>query len=198
VVQQVRPETTQLFGGTLSLDFANSVDWSHDETQLGPETDALRTPADLARWGRRLGVLGRGGHATDDAELAAAHSLRAAVYALFAAVARESVPPRDALERVARDHAEAAGAGELVRHDGAWRLEWARSEPRLLRFAVADDAVRLLGDADRLARVRRCPGADCGWLFLDASGRRKWCSMDTCGSRAKMRRLYARQRAADG
>jgi predicted RNA-binding Zn ribbon-like protein len=47
-----------------------------------------------------------------------------------------------------------------------------------------------------LARVRRCPGRDCGWLFLDASGRRRWCSMTTCGSREKMRRMYARRRGA--
>jgi predicted RNA-binding Zn ribbon-like protein len=44
--------------------------------------------------------------------------------------------------------------------------------------------------------VRQCPGRNCGWLFLDVSGRRHWCSMATCGSRAKMRRLYARQRGA--
>ena len=30
-------------------------------------------------------------------------------------------------------------------------------------------------------------------LFLDTSGRRRWCSMDTCGSRAKMRAMYARR-----
>ncbi|MFH9585335.1 CGNR zinc finger domain-containing protein [Streptomyces luteogriseus] len=30
--------------------------------------------------------------------------------------------------------------------------------------------------------VRRCPGQDCGWLFLDESGRRRWCSLVTCGA----------------
>jgi predicted RNA-binding Zn ribbon-like protein len=34
------------------------------------------------------------------------------------------------------------------------------------------------------------PRLDCGWLFIDASGR--WCSMETCGSRATMRRLRSR------
>jgi predicted RNA-binding Zn ribbon-like protein len=41
-----------------------------------------------------------------------------------------------------------------------------------------------------------CPGNNCGWLFLDGSGRRQWCSMEVCGSRAKMRRRYERQRQA--
>jgi predicted RNA-binding Zn ribbon-like protein len=34
-----------------------------------------------------------------------------------------------------------------------------------------------------LGRVHLCPGEDCAWLFLDASrsGRRLWCSEETCG-----------------
>ncbi|MGH3132366.1 MAG: CGNR zinc finger domain-containing protein [Gaiellaceae bacterium] len=46
-------------------------------------------------------------------------------------------------------------------------------------------------------RVKECPGAgDCGWLFYDTSrnGTRRWCSMEGCGSRVKMRRQYARRR----
>jgi predicted RNA-binding Zn ribbon-like protein len=38
--------------------------------------------------------------------------------------------------------------------------------------------------------VRTCPS--CGWLFLDARGRRRWCSMATCGNRAKVRAHAAR------
>ncbi|MFF0433337.1 CGNR zinc finger domain-containing protein [Streptomyces sp. NPDC004327] len=29
--------------------------------------------------------------------------------------------------------------------------------------------------------LRACPSPDCGWLFLDESGRRRWCSLATCG-----------------
>ena len=64
-----------------------------------------------------------------------------------------------------------------------------------MRFAAAVDAVALLADAAALARLRRCPGRNCGWLFLDTSGRRRWCSMQTCGSREKMRRLRERAKA---
>ena len=47
-----------------------------------------------------------------------------------------------------------------------------------------------------LERVRLCESHDCGWLFLDTSrnGRRRWCSMQGCGSREKMRRYRARDR----
>ena len=51
----------------------------------------------------------------------------------------------------------------------------------------------LLQDPELLRRVSHCPGRGCGWLFLNTSGRRRWCSMSTCGSREKMRRLYQRQ-----
>ena len=191
------PETIHLWGGTLCLDFANSVDWSDTDEPRGPATDALGAPDDVVRWGRRLGILSGGlsGAASAD-ELAACHTLRGAVHATFAAVARGQEPPAAALEDLARAHAEAAGAARLVPHRGTWRLAWPPADVRQVRFAVATDAVGLLADPGRLARVRRCPGRGCGWLFLDASGRRRWCSMQTCGSRAKMRRLYERRRSA--
>ncbi len=46
-----------------------------------------------------------------------------------------------------------------------------------------------------VARVRACPGHGCGWVFLDVSGRRRWCSMEWCGNRAKVRAHASRQRA---
>ncbi len=48
--------------------------------------------------------------------------------------------------------------------------------------------------ADERARIRACPGRECGWLFLDRSGRRRWCTMTTCGNREKARRFASRQR----
>ncbi|MGW5195753.1 CGNR zinc finger domain-containing protein, partial [Kribbella sp. NPDC004138] len=44
------------------------------------------------------------------------------------------------------------------------------------------------------AHVRTCPS--CGWLFLDPRGRRRWCSMATCGNRAKVRAHAARTAAS--
>jgi predicted RNA-binding Zn ribbon-like protein len=192
----VSPETIQLWGGSLCLDFVNSVDYDAGERPL-PAQEALAAPADLARWARRLGVT-RGPRLlrVDDEEHAAALALRASLYAALAAIARGDPPPPAALAHLAREHAEATAAARLVPRDGAWRPEWAATDPRRVRFAVAADAVALLADGERLDRLRRCPGRDCGWLFLDTSGRRRWCSMGACGSREKMRRMYARQRAA--
>jgi predicted RNA-binding Zn ribbon-like protein len=70
---------------------------------------------------------------------------------------------------------------------------WNVRDPKTIRYAVATDAIALLQDSGCLTRISRCPGRDCGWLFLNTSGRRRWCSMSTCGSREKMRRLYQRR-----
>jgi len=187
------PDSVKLLGNALCLDFANSVDWSADGEPVKDEV--LSSPDDLRRWGQRLGL---GDSAPDAAELRRVHMLREALHNAFAAIAHGDEPAPAALDRIARDHAEAARAATLTRDapDAAWHLSWPASEPRRARFAVVTDAVALLGDVERLARVRHCPGHNCGWLFLDLSGRRRWCSMDTCGSRAKMRRLYERRRTA--
>jgi predicted RNA-binding Zn ribbon-like protein len=165
---------------------------------LTPGTDALLAPRDLASWGRRLGVVGGRLPVVDDDELDAARALRLVLHRVFSALAQDRRPRRADLKALARDHAEAAGAARLApADDGAWRLTGPATEPRGVRFAVAVDAMALLADPERLARVHRCPGPACGWLFLDTSGRRRWCSMSTCGSRVKMRRLYARRRQAE-
>jgi len=66
-----------------------------------------------------------------------------------------------------------------------WQPEWSGLETAVL--AVAGTAADLL--TSRLAgSVRACPGADCGWLFADPRGRRRWCSMAVCGNRAKARK----------
>jgi predicted RNA-binding Zn ribbon-like protein len=146
------------------------------------------------RWGRRLGLTGARPPKADDRELAAVRDLRRAIHTTFTAVAAGTAPPTAALELLNATHAEAAAVARLTRRDGAWALDWPAGDPRRVRFAVAVDAIALLGDPRLLRRVRACPGRNCGWLFLDTSGRRRWCSMDTCGSREKMRRMYERRR----
>lgn len=187
------PETIKLQGGSLALDFVNSADWTEDEAII-EEQDVLLEPDSLDRWGERLGVAGRPGGAE---ELRRARALRRALHALFSALARDEPPDAGTLAQVRDTYAQAVEAGTFtLQADGSFALDWSRAETRRVRFAVVADAVALLADPDRIARLHRCPGRGCGWVFLDTSGRRRWCSMATCGSREKMRRMYARRRAA--
>jgi predicted RNA-binding Zn ribbon-like protein len=73
---------------------------------------------------------------------------------------------------------------ETVQVDVGWRPAWHAT--RALLDLPAD-------------RVRRCAHPDCVLWFLDGSrnGTRRWCSMDTCGSRVKSARHYRRRTAGE-
>jgi len=203
-VVRATPENINLWGGSLCLDFANTVDWdagfAHSEAE---RTDVLVSGSWVGRWARRVGIPGRG--RISEAEVERLRELRLVVHRLFSLPA-----PRAADLEALRDTVSAGIAAASVRSaahgrparrsaSGAGGREiapsWPGSDERRVRFAAAWDALLLLGDGERLSRVNRCPGRNCGWLFLNTSGRRRWCSMRSCGSREKMRRAYARRRA---
>jgi predicted RNA-binding Zn ribbon-like protein len=62
-----------------------------------------------------------------------------------------------------------------------------------LSEAIARELIQ--GDTTRL---RICLNPQCRWVFKDTSrtGRRKWCSMRSCGNRAKVARHRARMKTA--
>ena len=81
-------------------------------------------------------------------------------------------------------------------HDGwekRWKVPLRRAEDVL--WAVARSAADLLSEDDP-ALLKRCENPKCGWLFYDTTKnhRRRWCSMETCGSRAKAAAYYERRR----
>jgi predicted RNA-binding Zn ribbon-like protein len=194
-----------LLGGRLCLDFVNTIE---GRIGLDPE-DFLRGCADVLHWGEHAGLLTAAQvsmHSREAAKkpgaaaacLANAISLRELLYRIFLALAREAQPTADDLERLKRVYLDALAQAELSPEQQGFRWEWpakAAGLEAILRY-VARDAVELLCSPD-VRRIKQCPGAgDCGWLFLDASKNRsrRWCSMEGCGSRVKMRRQYARRR----
>ena len=62
---------------------------------------------------------------------------------------------------------------------------------------IAEAVIELLTQA-RPERIRQCADEDCVLWFIDRSrnGRRRWCSMATCGNRNKVAAHY--RRGADG
>ncbi len=182
--------TPEKIGETLCLDYANSVEWSSEDEH----PDVLRTSDMLGRWGRRLGLFSDDAKSASEAELRRARALRDAVYRLFSSISRDQKPARKDLDVLMSNYIEAVKHASLLAGEDFYKLDWPARDPRRIRYAVATDAIALLHDPSRLKRVSRCPGRGCGWLFLNISGRRRWCSMSTCGSRAKMRRLHQRRR----
>ena len=202
--QGLTSEFPRLLGGRTCLDFANTV----ESPRADPE-EHLYGYADLVAWSYHAGVVDEAAvtrlralaaDVPEDAQAVfdRAIALRGSVDRVFRRVAAGEEPPREDLERIESEHVAALQASSLAR-SGA-RFEWTWSGADDLGsplWPVAASAVELLTEGD-LARVRQCPGADdCGWLFYDASrnGTRRWCSMEGCGSRVKMRRSYAKRRA---
>jgi len=183
------PRTPETIHETLCLDYANSVEWSSEDEHA----DVLRTGEILGRWGRRLGLLSDDAKSASEAELARARALRDAVHGLFSSISRDQEPATKDLDVLMSNYIEGVKHASLLAGEDFYKLDWPARDPRRIRYAVATDALGLLADPSRLRRVSRCPGRGCGWLFLNASGRRRWCSMSTCGSREKMRRHYQRR-----
>jgi predicted RNA-binding Zn ribbon-like protein len=205
------PDRFTPFGGRLCLDFANTV---NGRLTTSPE-DLLATVRDLATWGLRMNLLAEVG-ASSVVDAAGANpdraafvharvvGLRESVYSVFAAIATGEHPPRGAVRDLIDTYRTVLADAELVAGVGSapWRwLPTPGDDPLQLDWLVwpvIRSTLDLLTSND-LPRLKRCAGADrgCAGLFVDdtKNGIRRWCSMDGCGSRAKMRRLYARRRA---
>ena len=75
--------------------------------------------------------------------------------------------------------------------DGSARLAAADEGPLLSRVAAAVAEALVAGTWTRL---KACEAVTCHWAYYDRSpaGRGRWCSMQVCGARAKMRRYRAK------
>ncbi len=202
-----------LVGGRVCLDFANTV--GPRRPSPGEQaTDHIPDFRQLARWavhagllpakrGAALGELAAADPTTASSVMADARRLREAIYEVFAAVADGVQVPQPALDEIQEAYLAALGQARLA--PVAAGLDWCWPDPgpdhaqlAQVLWPIARSAVDL-ALSGHLARIRRCAGDDghCGWLFLDVSksGTRRWCSMQTCGSRVKSRRQVERLRA---
>jgi predicted RNA-binding Zn ribbon-like protein len=173
----------------LCLDFANTRYW---RGQAAP-TETLNAPADLAAWTKAP-------KAPSPKDFEQAIALRETIYRLFDAQAQgKAAGPRD-LETLNAALTQAPARTSLKRNRGGYEWEVdARSGTALAMLAPVLWSAGDLLAGPRLDRVRRCANPECGWLFLDDSraGRRRWCSMSSCGNRAKARRHYHKSKEDD-
>ena len=180
----------QAIGGALCLDFANTVDWHESDHSV----ELLADADSLATWAR---VVGEGDLEVDAADLGCAVELRDALWAAFRATTHGQSVPALALAVLNRNLDLAPGHRRLALSGGrvAWSDRPVRGIDGLLT-RIAGSAASLLTEPGRLSRVRMCEAEGCGWLFLDESrgARRRWCSMQSGGNRAKARAHYRRKK----
>jgi len=130
-------------------------------------------------------------------DLADARELREAIFRIARAAMDGRPAPRAAVRTVNAWASLPDLAPRFDRIGGGVR----RSDPATVSAALATlarDAADLFGGPNA-GRIRECSAPDCSSLFLDASraGRRRWCSMATCGNRQKVAAYRRRMTSAD-
>lgn len=177
----------EFLAGRVALDFCNSLSRC---TGPGPRDRALK-PADFLDWAGRYGL--KLEKAPGPAALARLHRLRGALFGIFDALNDGASPPASALAVLNEELAAARAAERLMPGGEGYALQDNAASPvdRFRNDVARDAAELLLGDA---RRIKRCPNHDCRWLFYDTSKNlsRRWCAMDDCGTRDKVRRFRAR------
>jgi len=160
--------------------------------RAGEPLERLATAKDLSRWldATRLSS----GARCDREALARARELREALYRIVtAARANEKAPASDV--RLVNEWArQPVPSPEL---DSNLQLRFTGPDPCSAALAqLAHAAIELVGGTD-LQRIRNCANPTCSLMFIDHSrpGRRRWCSMERCGNRAKTAR-YRQRRSA--
>ena len=176
----------RLLAGHPGLELCNT--WAGWGEPPAPHREWLRDYDHLVAWAVHAGLIeaaaaperGTG----PDGVLDEVRALRTALHDVL-------LDPADtaAFAVVARHAERAAATARFVPDPPRWELT---PGPDLPLRACARAAAELLASPAR-GQVRACPGDDCGWLFLDPRGRRRWCAMAVCGNRAKVRAYAARR-----
>jgi len=195
----------KLLGNEFCLDFVNTI-W--DPRKI-PAEDYLRTFTDFLHWLRQAkGVprstvrdLNRWSSNNPKAAkriLLHIHMYRDELRQVFSAIAHQRRIPDRSLSFVNRKISEFLKNLEF-RQVGGKVISIQRQPESLLDRAlepITRSAFRLLRNGDH-GRVHECPR--CSWVFYDTSkgGRRKWCSMDFCGSPTKSLSYYYRQKGEE-
>jgi predicted RNA-binding Zn ribbon-like protein len=155
--------------------FANTVD-------VEDRTDRLASSGEFRSWLRDQGLAGADQPIGQD-DLALARELRRALRAEMASHHDDVPDPaaRAALDRLAADLpvqiVPSTGALEPVAHGSRGALtQVLASTHGLVRAGVWN-------------RLKVCPDDGCAWAFYDESRNRsrRWCSMNVCGNRHKVR-----------
>jgi predicted RNA-binding Zn ribbon-like protein len=190
----------------LCLDYANTRYWRGSE----PPTEELGALGDVLAWQESKAAMPQAAVAAmrawwrehprqAEAAFAEALDLREALYRMFSDIAQGDAPPEADMAAFNGALARTPNRAHLRRTASGYAWQVTRLRPAIpdLLAPVLWSAADLLTGA-RLARLRRCDNDKCLYLFVDDSrtGTRRWCTMSTCGNRAKAHRHYMRHKQA--
>ena len=154
--------------------------------------ELIHEPGDVSRW---LGVIaGLDGIEAAGPDVRDTRALRRAVWnAAHDAIGGHSPAGLD-MTAINRAAARVPPVPRLEPSGGS-SVRRPLTAPQVLSV-LARDAVDLFA-GPLASRIRVCAAADCGLLYVDQSrtGNRQWCSMQRCGTRAKVRAHRERGRS---
>jgi predicted RNA-binding Zn ribbon-like protein len=182
-------EGVPFLGGALWIDLLNT------QPVIGGQTlDLIGDDAALQTWARLAGLGHRGEPALED--VADTQNLRAALRPVFDDLAKALPVPTAAVQAV---NAVLAGVSVTRRLEEGRVVEEERLATGPVAAAAALDFARFLSDHEP-ARLRHCSNPACTMVFYDRgkNNRRRWCSMQACGNRAKVASYRERKAAREG
>jgi predicted RNA-binding Zn ribbon-like protein len=183
------------------VDFANTVAWRGSDKP----TDEMADYKSFLAWGEREGILLKplvealteeAAQRSDEAQRAfmRAITLREAIYRTLFAVANKM--PRDEADvaLLNASYREAMEHKSLTEYEEGfiWSWEGEQKDLNAPTWRIAQSAANLL-TSEYIHRLKSCPGEGCAWLFVDTTrnASRRWCDMQVCGNRAKVKRHRA-------
>lgn len=202
MVKYYEIDKMRLDGGLLCLDFINTVHGRRED----PLRDYFSGIDDFIHWAKRLGVI----DSKTEKKLTAASgnqpgksarffsdaiAFRELLFVIFSnIISGKKVLLKDLKEfnKMLKIYFPYL---QIKQSNKGFEEQWLLEETdfkRLLAPILNDSYETLL--SDKLRRIKEC--SNCGWLFYDTTknGKRRWCSMHTCGSNVKALDWYYRQK----
>jgi predicted RNA-binding Zn ribbon-like protein len=190
--------------GRLPLDFANTAEWHASDHPL----EMLEDYPDLVAWSEDAQLLSKSEAASllgdaDRAPKEAAKSLkkvvasRDVIYRMLTAIAAGETPNNSDMRKFNQALAEGLEKTVITTTTSGFEWNWDNSKRTFdqMLWPILRATAELLTSQD-IKQVGQCADdRGCGYLFYDTSRNhsRRWCSMDSCGNRAKAKRHYQRK-----
>jgi len=182
-----------LISGNLSLDLVNT-----ELVSRGQRQDLLLSERDMLDW---LTVI-KGNNSYLDNQLSS--KIKERIQRVFASILEMRTILRNQFEVIADGNSIPDGfiaylEKKIEKSPFTYKLSDQKLVPipvgeaeDILQSYIAFDSLTLI-EKNKLSSLKRCSNDDCVLLFIDESGRRKWCSMKICGNRKKVARFQHRK-----
>jgi len=203
-IQTVLDHGFEYIGGDLSTDFINTKSGRIN----GDGHEHVQTYADVVAFVREAGLLkpaeakrlvaaaqARPEKATQLYRRAVA--LREATFRAYERLIQQKDPAPEDLAVMGAEASKAVGRACFVKSADGFSWDWADTDDleRPL-WPIARAVADVLIHEENRSLLRECADDTCAWLFVDRTKNhsRRWCDMNTCGTRNKMREYRERQK----